>query len=92
MILSTDTEGAPANLSEARETFNQGNIEQALASYNSLIRTNQSLEDVIADLREASYHYADNVQIWQHLGDAYLHANQTKEAMEAYITAEKLLR
>ena len=84
--------GDSATLMEARQTLSQGLTEEALTVYDTLIRGNQSIEEVISDLQEVSYHYPNSLTVWQHLGDAYLRANKAKEALEAYIKAEKLLR
>ena len=44
------------------------------------------------DLREATYRYPVDVNIWQSLGDAYMRANRLQDALDAYTKAEELLR
>ncbi|MFC1879044.1 helix-hairpin-helix domain-containing protein, partial [Chloroflexota bacterium] len=91
LIIFSDAD-ATAEISGAREALNQGNVSQALDKYASLISAHQSLPEVIQDLQEAANHYPDEINVWQHLGDAYLRDNQITEALQAYTEAEKLLR
>jgi competence ComEA-like helix-hairpin-helix protein len=83
---------AQAGLVEARRSLNQGEMPAAIQHYTHLIRSNQSLPEVIEDLSTALEHYPQEVSVWQCLGDAYLRSNHIKEALAAYIKAEQLLR
>jgi competence ComEA-like helix-hairpin-helix protein len=85
-------EGTAAELSKARTTLSEEPLDQALAAYTGLIRSNQSLDEIIYDLQQVASQYPNHVEVFQTLGDAYLRANRTKEALEAYINAEKMLR
>ena len=85
--------GAPLSaIDQARETLIQGDIPGAVSQYSALIKTRQSLPDVIRDLTEATYRYPVEAPIWQTLGDAYMRSDQLQEAMDAYTKAEEFLR
>jgi competence ComEA-like helix-hairpin-helix protein len=79
-------------LIQARNALTQGNREEALGHYDSLIRTERLLAEVIQDLHEALYRFPVEVDIWQALGDAYMRSDKLKEALDAYTKAEELLR
>ena len=64
----------------------------ALESYARLIKKGRFLDEVIYDLRDASYRFPVDVNIWQSLGDAYMRANRLQDALDAYTKAEELLR
>jgi len=76
---------------EARDSLSQGNLEQALEIYGNLIQTKHSLPTIIKDLEEITANQPQDIRIWQNLGDAYLREDKVKEALDAYIKAEKLL-
>jgi competence ComEA-like helix-hairpin-helix protein len=86
-----DVDAGP-ELAAARQAIEQGEVSQALERYASLINAGQSLEEVTQDLEDASRHHPEEMGIWQHLGDAYLRANDVQKALEAYVRAEELLR
>jgi competence ComEA-like helix-hairpin-helix protein len=90
IILSSESESE--ELVDARQELNQGELSQALEKYNLMINQNQSLPEVISDLKEAADHFPEDINLWQSLGDAYLRNNQINAALEAYKEAEKLLR
>ena len=79
-------------LGQARSELSRSNLPSALENYDRLIKKGRFLEDVIYDLREASYHYPVDVNIWQSLGDAYMRSNRLQDALDAYTKAEELLR
>lgn len=79
-------------LAQARGELSRGNLPSALENYDRLIKKARFLEDVIYDLREASYRYPVDVNIWQSLGDAYMRSNRLQDALNAYTKAEELLR
>ncbi|MBN2550547.1 MAG: helix-hairpin-helix domain-containing protein, partial [Anaerolineales bacterium] len=82
----------PAELTDARSALARGDLDKAVSSYNMLVRSNQSLDEVILDLEEFTGLYPEHIAVWQCLGDAYLRVNQVKKALDAYVRAEKLLR
>ncbi|HEX5839990.1 MAG TPA: tetratricopeptide repeat protein, partial [Anaerolineales bacterium] len=79
-------------LGAARSELSGDNVNGALESYGRLIRKARYLDEVIYDLREATYRYPVDVNIWQSLGDAYMRANRLQDALDAYTKAEELLR
>jgi tetratricopeptide (TPR) repeat protein len=79
-------------LGQARTELSGSNVSSALDSYSRLIKKGRFLEEVIFDLREATYSFPVDVNIWQSLGDAYMRANRLQDALDAYTKAEELLR
>jgi hypothetical protein len=79
-------------LVQARTELSRSNLPSALENYDRLIRKGRLLEDVIYDLREASYRYPVEVSILQSLGDAFMRSNRLQDALDAYTKAEELLR
>jgi tetratricopeptide (TPR) repeat protein len=79
-------------LGAARSELSGDNVNGALESYGRLIKKARYLDEVIYDLREATYRYPVDVNIWQSLGDAYMRANRLQDALDAYTKAEELLR
>jgi tetratricopeptide (TPR) repeat protein len=79
-------------LHNARQLMAHGSMESAISSYNKLIKRGKFIEEVIYDLKEATYTHPVDVIIWQTLGDAFMRANQLQEALDSYTKAEELLR
>jgi tetratricopeptide (TPR) repeat protein len=79
-------------LGQARNELAGSNLNGALESYSRLIKKGRFLDEVIYDLRDASYRFPVDVNIWQSLGDAYMRANRLQDALDAYTKAEELLR
>jgi tetratricopeptide (TPR) repeat protein len=79
-------------LGMARNELSTSNLPGALESYARLIKKGRFLDEVIYDLRDASYRFPVDVDIWQSLGDAYMRANRLQDALDAYTKAEELLR
>ena len=79
-------------LLDAQSTLKSGKLDEAMAGFVKLIKKGRLLDEVIHELREAVYTYPVDIIIWQTLGDAYNHANQLQEALDAYTKAEELLR
>jgi competence ComEA-like helix-hairpin-helix protein len=82
---------APEEVRSARSELATGNIEKAVETYTSLVRSRRYLPEIIQDLTEAAKNYPEDVNIWQALGDAYMRADRLQEALEAYTKAEELL-
>ena len=80
------------SLTGAQTALQSGRLAEALQEYARLIRKGKFLEEIIHDLREATYRYPVEVLLWQTLGDAYMRANQLQDALDAYTKAEELLR
>ncbi len=81
-----------ATLIQARNALLQGDLTEGLVHYNNLIKTRQTLPEVIQDLHEALYRFPIDITIWQSLGDAYARNGQIQDALNAYTKAEELLR
>lgn len=82
----------PPEIAQAWSALVAGDVAAALERYNGLIRQEKHLEQVIHDLREATFLFPVDVSLYQALGDAHLRANQLQEALAAYNKAEDLLR
>jgi len=85
-------EEAQAILKEGQEALWAGDLETALNLFDQLIRSGFLMEEVIHDLRDATYRYPVDIGIWQSLGDAYSKNNMLQEALDAYSKAEDLIR
>jgi competence ComEA-like helix-hairpin-helix protein len=87
-----ETMDAPIEIKDARTSMNMGEMDAAFAKYAAMIEKGQYLDLIIDDLREVASRHPEDANAWQNLGDAYLHANQVREALDAYGQAERLLR
>ena len=79
-------------LSSAQTTLDQNALDDAMKQYTKLIKKGHLLDEVVHDLREATYRYPVDVIVWQTLGDAYMRSNRLQDALDAYTKAEELLR
>jgi tetratricopeptide (TPR) repeat protein len=79
-------------LQRARDLMAQNGLDEAVSEYAKLVKRGKLLEEVIYDLKEATYSHPVDVIVWQALGDAHMRANQLQEALDAYTKAEELLR
>jgi hypothetical protein len=79
-------------LQNARHEMAHGSMEVAINGYVKLIKRSKFLEEVIYDLKEATYSHPVDAIIWQTLGDAHMRANQLQDALDAYSRAEELIR
>jgi hypothetical protein len=78
-------------LAQAWSTLVGGDIARALEQYDQAIRQEKHLDQVIHDLREATYLFPQDFSVHQALGDAYFRADRLQEALDAYNKAEELL-
>ena len=79
-------------LQNARQLMAHGSMDAAINGYTKLIKRSKFLEEVIYDLKEATYSHPVDAIIWQTLGDAHMRANQLQDALDAYTRAEELIR
>lgn len=79
-------------LQKARDLMAHDGLDAAISEYGKLVKRGKLLEEVIYDLKEATYSHPVDVVVWQALGDAHMRANQLQEALDAYTKAEELLR
>ena len=77
---------------QAQSAIEKSQIEYGLSIYQRLIEQDQKIDEIIHDLRDALYRFPVDSYIWQTLGDAYMHANQVQEALDAFTKAEELLK
>lgn len=82
---------AQITLSQARTELAQEHTQSALLNYVNLIESEQLLDEVIHDLKEAIKGTPEDLDLLQALGDANLRAGHIQEALNAYTQAEKLL-
>ena len=71
-------------LEDSRQALATGDIGSAAKHYGGLVKRREALGQVIEDLRIALERTPDAATLWQVLGDAYMRADQTAEAIEAY--------
>ena len=76
----------------AQAKLNEGNINEAITDYVTLIKQGQRLDEIIDDLNLAFEKYPEDSSIIQALGDAYMQANRLQEALDAYTKAGELLK
>ncbi len=79
-------------IDDARLALTNGDLDQALGKYQTLISQKFALDQIIQDLSNALYQYPMDVRMWMLLGDAYLRKDLLSEALDAYNKAEELLR
>jgi hypothetical protein len=79
-------------LTRAQESLSSGNLQEALAGYNKLIRGKKHLDRIIPDLEGAVYRYPVDTNVLETLADAYAGSNRLQDALDAYSKAEELLR
>jgi cytochrome c-type biogenesis protein CcmH/NrfG len=79
-------------LTAGQAALDRNQLQESMQTYAKLIKKGRLLEEVIHDLREATYRFPVDVIVWQTLGDAYMRANHLQEALDAYNKAEELLR
>lgn len=102
VAISPDEPGAPETrmaasaLDAAKQALSQGDPDMAADLFADLLKPEKSSADVIEetlqDLKEAVKYHPEHFGLWQSLGDAYMRTDQVKQALEAYLIAEKLLR
>jgi len=79
-------------LAAAQASLDANQLNEAMQAYAKLIKKNHLLDEVVHDLREATYRFPVDIIVWQTLGDASMRANRLQDALDAYTKAEELLR
>jgi tetratricopeptide (TPR) repeat protein len=79
-------------LDSANSSISDGNLDEAITVFESLIKRGDNLELTIQNLRSAVYRFPSEVSVWQVLGDGYAKSNRLQEALDAYTKAEELIR
>jgi tetratricopeptide (TPR) repeat protein len=77
-------------LTKARQTLQAGDLEGFIAIYQSLIASNQALEEVVDDLQTTLVDKPGIPELWQILGDCLMRLDRVDEAMQAYTNAVNL--
>jgi hypothetical protein len=80
-------------LTAARTGVREGNVEVALQSYEAVVRSNQSIEDVISDLNSLTRdeNYKSNPAVYRVLGDGLMRTGNLQEALNTYRKALNML-
>jgi hypothetical protein len=80
-------------LTAARSGVREGNVETALQNYEAVVRSNQSIEDVISDLNSLTgdEKYKSNPAVYRVLGDGLMRTGNLQEALNTYRKALNLL-
>jgi tetratricopeptide (TPR) repeat protein len=82
-----------AMLTQARSTFQAGQLDEAVQAYEAVIRANAGLDDVVADL--SGYIKADahksNPALYRVLGDGLMRQGKLQQALDTYRKALNLL-
>lgn len=81
----------PAVVEQAWEALTAGNVSAAVDRYIELIKKEEHLDEVIADLEIAVARFPQELPVYQALGDAYVRNDQIQEALDTYTKAEELL-
>ncbi|MFH2102959.1 MAG: tetratricopeptide repeat protein [Chloroflexota bacterium] len=79
-------------LIQGQQALHMGKLDFAMGEYTKLIKKGRLLDEVIHDLREATYRHPVDIIVWQTLGDAYMRANRLQDALDSFNKAEELLR
>jgi tetratricopeptide (TPR) repeat protein len=79
-------------LDAARQDISIGNLEEAVKTYNKLVKRGKMVEEIIMDIQEALRKHPVDVGLWQTLGDAYTRTDRLQDALDSYSKAEDLLR
>jgi competence ComEA-like helix-hairpin-helix protein len=77
---------------KAQQLISQGDIDEALARYEFLIKKGKRLDEIIEDLEDVSAQLPKNAEILQALGDAYMREDRLQEALDTYSKVEALLQ
>ncbi|MBI4630137.1 MAG: hypothetical protein HY740_00165 [Chloroflexi bacterium] len=78
-------------LENARAHLTASNFGDAIEEYAALIKTSESLTDVIADLEKATQENPNTPELMQTLGDAYAKDGQLQRSLDVYRQALKKL-
>lgn len=78
-------------LAQARAAWQTGDIDTAIAYYSELVLAEAALDDVIADLQQATAEQPNNGALLQVLGDAYMANGMVDQAIEIFNQAMTLI-
>ena len=85
--------GLAAGFNSARGKVADGEVDQALSDYETLLRANIGLDLVVSDMQWLinQAQYRDNAAVHRVLGDALMRQGQLQQALDVYRHALKLL-
>jgi tetratricopeptide (TPR) repeat protein len=89
--LKTQPRDTGLRLELARLYVAEQDWDAALAQYGKLVSTRKQLPDVIQDLEPLEQTGVDRAQLYQLLGDAYMHQDQLDKALQMYRQARQVL-
>jgi hypothetical protein len=75
---------AVAALTSARSRYNENDLEGSLNDYDSLVRSNQSLDEVVTDLTKAVEKHKGNPGVYRVLGDGLMRQGKLQAALDTY--------
>ena len=81
----------PAALQSARASLQDGNINEALADYERVVRANDQLDAVVADVSKLLKKEKDNAAAYRVLGDALMRQGKLQAALDTYRRALNML-
>ncbi len=90
-VFEEETGGAPIEdqLKKARSAYHKGQLDESITIYYQLIRSNESIPEIVTDLKTALRKKPNLSEFWQCLGEALMRSGQTEDAMQAYANAVK---
>jgi tetratricopeptide (TPR) repeat protein len=74
-------------LALARSWRDAGKLDAAVADYDVLIKANQYVDSIVADLEKLVIDYMSHHDLWILLGDAYMRQGRLSDALNAYRSA-----
>lgn len=75
---------AVAALTSARNRYNENDLEGSLNDYDTLVRSNQSLDEVVTDLTKAVEKHKGNPTVYRVLGDGLMRQGKLQAALDTY--------
>lgn len=74
----------PTVLEQARSLTNVNNLDGSLRNYETLIRANVILDDVVGDLTKMTEKYKNNAAVFRVLGDGLMRQGKLQSALDIY--------
>lgn len=76
-----------STLQSARTKASAGQVDDSLLDYETVVRANTALEDVVADLQKLAKEHEKNPAIYRVLGDGLMRQGRLQEALHTYRSA-----
>jgi hypothetical protein len=71
-------------LTRARSRYTENDLDASLNEYDSLVRSNQSLDEVVGDLTKAVEKHKGNPTVYRVLGDGLMRQGKLQAALDTY--------